>query len=552
MNEMYYQEAMKKCNNCWEIGRALERVEITQNACEAIEQLSSTPKLRIALVASNHSNAYAAIDEIFGAAVSAAIPALDKMESARIHFTYGETENTGETAEEGGIQSAHLTIANKLLEKLNLSVYITRKNFSDFSWKREISSADFVFLTVSAMQLFTQSERSFLQICANKYVGASRFSLILADMDAINSEEAYNDLRSSVIWNLSSQGMNTEYFEIGSGILAGYVVDTLLEDTEKLHRLSAEHVSTLCCEETAAMLEDILKEADADTEELTAALEVLKKRAGDMRGKGSITANLTYGDICGALSFNAAQSIHNFCGQLDEEIVKTLETSEDVSATVELLPDYVENAVKSYSENLEKQLAADSEALIDRTVKRMEEDAGEFLGDTLDKIDFWLPTADINKGYTYPVLTLKEQVDKALTSPENSAKRKADILSKALLIGTIPAYMAGGFLAAGGAFYASRKIKTWMKDRIVLEDKNNMIDAVHGLCSGLEQAMTDAVKKKLTETAENIREKIQDAYNRFVAAIMTSIQDKLAAIEAARAKHDQVEQLLKGLQGLSE
>lgn len=551
MNEMYYQEAMKKCSDCLEIGRSLERVEITQNACEAIEQLSSAPKLRIALVASNHSNAYAAVDEIFGTNVSASIPALDKMESARIHFTYGETENAGVTAEEGGVQSVYLTIANKLLEKLNLSVYITRKNFSDFSWKREISSADFVFLTVSAMQLFTQSERSFLQICTSKYVGAPRLALILADTDVINSEEAYNDLRSSVIWNLSAQGMNTEYFEIGSGVLAGYVVNTLLEDTEKLHRLSAEHISALCCEETAAILKEILKEADADMEALASVLETLKKRAGDMRSKGSVTANLAYGDICGAMTFNATQSIHNFCGQLDEEIAKTLETSEDVSATVELLPDYVENAVKSYSGNLEKQLDADSKTLIDRTVKRMEEDAGEFLGDTLDKIDFWLPTADINKGYTCPAFTM-EQVDKALTSSENSARRKADILSKALLIGTIPAYMAGGFLAAGGVFYASRKIKTWMKDKIILEDKNNMTGAVHGLCSSMEQEMTYNIKKKLTESAENIREKIQDAYNRFVGAIMTSIQDKLSAIEAARAKHDQVEQFLKGLQNLSE
>lgn len=543
MEALYLKKASELCGHCMDIGRTLEQVAIAQNAAEALEQLSVNPRLRIAVVASSHANAHAVIGEILGADAAALIPKLDTTESASIRYSYGEVpEGTVCEAEDDQTPiSVSVLSANPLLEKMELLVYISKKGFTDFNWKKELSAADFVFLAVSATQLFNQSEKSFLQTCVQKYVGAARFGAIMADTEMINSEEAYNDLRGAMSWHLSSQGMCTDYHEIGGESLLTFISENLLGNTEKLHQLATEHISAMCCDETEAMLEDMLKEANSNEEALFAALEDLKNRAGKMRSNGSIAANMAYGDISGTLTYNATQGIHSFFHQLNEEVAQTLEKSEDVPATLELIPDYLRTSLKSYEGNLQKSLQADAEALSERLTQRMNEDADEFLSGSLDVL-----TGSV------PDFTLDNPVTVDFTLPENQTKHKAELISKALLIGSIPVFLVSGFVAAAGTLAASQLVKKMMQEKVVLEDKNNALDAVHLICSNLEQEMAQQTRQSLKQLASETEKKVQDAYAGFVAAIMTLVRDKLAAIEHAKAHRAQVEELLQGLQKIRE
>lgn len=543
MEALYLKKASELCNHCMDIGRTLEQVAITQNAAEALEQLSVNPGLRVAVVASSHANARAVIGEILGADAAALIPKLNTAESASIRYSYGEVpEGTVcEAKDDHTPIRVPVLSANPLLEKMELLVYISRKGFTDFNWKKELSAADFVFLTVSATQLFNQSEKSFLQTCVQKYVGAARFTAIMADTEMINSEEAYNNLQGAMAWHLSSQGMCTDYYEIGGESLLTFISENLLDNTEKLHQIATEHISAMCCDETKVMLEDMLKEADSNEEALFAALEDLKNRARKMRSNGSIAANMAYGDISGTLTYNATQGIHSFFSQLNEEVAQTLEKSEDVPVPLELIPDYLRTSLKSYDENLQKSLQADAEALNERLTQRMTTDAGEFLSGSLDVLTDLVPDFALDNPIT---------VD--FTLPENQTKQKAERISKALLIGSIPMFLLSGFTAAAGTLVASQLVKKMMQEKVMLEDKNNALDAVHSMCSNLEQEMTQQIRQSLKQLACETEKEVQDAYAGFVAAIMTLVQDKLATIEHAKAHRAQVEELLQGLQNIRE
>ena len=536
MEEMYLKKAMERCSYCMDIGRALEQVSITQNAAEAMEQLSIRHGLRIAVITSTLTNARDVVEEILDKDAAALISSMDAEKSDSIQFSYGENaEAAAPENQDESVTTQNTLYAHPLLKDVDLTIYTSRNSFTDFNWKKELSSSDFVFLTVSATQLFNQAEKNFIQTCIRKYVGAARFAMILADTAMINSEEAYNDVRDSVNWHLSSQGMSTDFFELGTNTLPTYISEKLLADAEKLHQVAAEQISAVCCEETKTTLEAMLKEADSDEAALVKALEDLKNRADKMRSNGSIAANMAYGDISGTLTYNATQAIHNFCGQLNDEVSHTLEESEDVSETLELIPDYMRNALQSFEKDLQKSLETDSKALSERLTARMNADAGEFLSGNEDVLTGLLPE------------NLQKEPTIDFVLPENTTKRKTDSISKALLIGSIPVFIFTGFLTAAGTVAASQVLKKTMQKKIALEDKNNALATVHTMCSDLEQEMTVEIRKSLGNVASDTEKKVQNAYAGFVSAIMNLVQEKLAAITDAKAHRSQVEDFMKQL-----
>lgn len=543
MEEMYLKKAMERCSYCMDVGRSLEQVSITQNAAEAMEQLSIRHGLRIAVVTSTLTNAREVVEEILDKDATAAFSKMDTEKSDAVRFSYGE--NTEVVAPENQDERADTTTtlyAHPLLKDIDLTIYISRNSFTDFNWKKELSSADYVFLTVSATQLFNQAEKNFIQTCIRKYVGVARFAMILADTAMINSEEAYNDVRDSVNWHLSSQGMSTDFFELGTNTLPTYISEKLLADVEKLHQVAAEQISAVCCEETKATLEAMLKEADSDEAVLVKTLEDLKNRADKMRSNGNITANMAYGDISGTLTYNATRAIHNFCGQLDDEISHTLEESENVSETLALIPDYGRSALQSFEKDLLKSLEADSKTLTERLTARMNADAGDFLSGNEDILeDIFFSSAGISD-FVHVHL-----IQPSFVLPENETKRKIDTISKALLIGSIPVFIFSGFFTAAGTVAASQVLKKSMQEKIALEDKNNALATVHTMCSDLEHEMTVAIRKSFGDVASDIEKKVQNAYAGFVVAIMNLVQEKLAAIMDAKARRGQVEDFMKQL-----
>lgn len=546
MNSSTPQNAAAICSYCVNIGRTLQNVEITQNALEAVDLLESSPKMRIALVASSYSNAQDAIAEILGQDIVCAIPSIDKMKSSVIHFEYGSSVLTEDVSKEDTVTSVHLSAPADVLEKMEMRVYTSLNGFGDFNWKNEISAVDFVFMTVSASQLFTQSERGFLQNCVKKYIGAPRFALILADTDAIKSDEDYNAIKGAVNWNLSSAGMSQTVYELGAQTLNKFVCDELVQNAVALHQFSVEQIAVVCRDETNAVLQKLLTEADTNIEDLVSALEGLKKRAGDMTVKGDIAGSLAYSDISGGLTLNATQSVHSYFTQLNEEVTKTLEGSNDINATVELLPNYLSSSIESFNQNLQKLLKADAEALADKISERMNDDASEFLGTAADVSAFSAGTL----WNAASSAQIKEQVERDLAAAGNHTEQMVEKLSKALLIGTVPAFLITGFLGAAGTFIVSRKLKDWMKNRIALEDKKNAVEVAHQFIFDIESEMTISVKSGLLDFAAAAEKKVKDAYSNFVAAIMAAVQAKITEIEKAKENRSQTEEMVNILMEL--
>lgn len=541
MENMYNEHAKHLCIQCMNIGRELEQVSITQNAAEALEQISETTNLKAIVIASSHSDARAFIGELLGED-AAWMPKLDAQKSAVIHLTYGEaSQSQMEVDEAQDIVNVDVHYNLPLLEKLDLQIYVSLKSFTEHNWKKVLSAADYVFIIISALRMFNQAEKSFLQTCVKKYVGAARFATVISDLEMVNSKEAYDDLQTTVNWQLSSNGMNPEYYEIGGETLSEYVSGNLLSDIENIHRIAAEHVAQVCLDETEGMLDVLLKEADRDTESLVEALEQLKKRSTWMQEKGSLTANMAYGDISGTLTYNATQSIHQFFGQLEEEVEKTLDNTKDIQSTITLLPEYLQASLSSCKDTLQQSLMADATALGERLSKVMLEDGAEFLGDAaLDNLEL-----DLTEFYN-PEYIVSDQ----LKLSENQTREKAENISKALLIGSIPAYIFTGFGGAAGTLVASRLVKKFMQDKIDMEDRANALIAVHTLLSQMEHDATLEIRESLKKLAGNVEEKVNSAYYAFVSVIMKMVTEKLASIELAKQKRDLVEKQLALLQEL--
>lgn len=541
MENIYIDQAKQLCTQCMSIGRELEQVSITQNAAEALEQISEATNLKVVVVASSHSDARAFIGELLGEDAAAWMPKLDVQKSAVIHLTYGEEpQSQMKTDEVQDIVYLDVRYNLPILEKLDLQIYVSLKSFTEYNWKKALSAADYVFMIISALRMFNQAEKSFLQTCAKKYVGASRFATVISDLEMINSKESYDDLQNTVNWQLSSNGMNPEYYEIGGETLHEFVFSNLLSDIENIHRISAEHVAQVCLDETEDMLDVLLQEAGRDTESLIEALEQLKKRSARMQEKGNLTANMAYGDISGTLTYNATQSIHQFFGQLEEEVEKTLNNTEDIQSTVALLPEYLKVSLGSFEDTLQQSLMTDATALGERLSKIMLEDGVEFLGDaTLEDPEFTLIEV-----YNPKIWSTQ------LKLSENQARAKAENISKALLIGSIPAYLFTGFGGAAGTLVASRLVKKFMQDKIDMEDRANALIAVHTLLSQMEHDATLEMRESLKKLAGNVEEKVKNAYSAFVSVIMKMVTEKLASIEQAKEKRGLVEKQLAMLQEL--
>lgn len=540
MEIMYSEKAKNLCMQCMNIGRELEQVAITQNAAEALEQIAAASNLKVIAVASSHSNAKAVVAEILGAEATELLPKLDVQSSATIRYVYGDASNVQTIADdEQGSVTVEIQLELPILQKLELQVYVSAKSFTEYSWKKILTSGDFVFLVVSALRMFNQAEKNFMQSCVKKYVGSARFAAIIADLDMINSEEDYQDLQVTANWHLSTNGMNTDHFEIGADTLSAFVSEKLLADAEKMHHITAEHIGKMCCEDTKSMLEKLLAEADEDVDALVDALAELKKRSSQMQKKGNITANMAYGDISGTLTYNATQGIHQFFGQLEEQVAKTLEETENIQATLDILPDYLSASLSDYKENLSKALRADANDLAGRLCTAMIEDAGEFLGNTVDVATELTITDYFDTDY-----------QDVFTLPENQTKKKVETISKVLLIGSIPVLLTTGFVAAAGTAVASRMVKKHMQGKIDQEDKNNALEAVHNTLSDLERELTEELRSNLKKLAEDTENKVKNAYSGFVASVMTLVNDKLYAVEQANARRSDIMKMLEQLQEL--
>lgn len=546
MSDKSLEFAEKLCQNCTEIGRTLGQVSITQNAAEALEQLAGVNKLRVVIVSSNRDRAMAAAEEILGTDVSSAVLKCGRQNSACIRFVLGDANNEKKIESESGDEPLRLTCqcSNELLQKMELAVYISSHSFTDFNWKMELTPVDFVFMTFSAIQMLTQSERNFLQSCVKKYVGGPRFAAILADTEAINSEEDYKELGRRLTMYFVSQGMNTEYYELGTNSLCPFVVDQLLDEAETLHRLAAEQVASLCCEETQEKLEGLLNEANGDEATLADALDKLKKRTDQMHRSGRIAANWGYSEVSGVMTYNATQSIHRFLGQLDEEMTQTIEDSNNVQKTLALVPDFVDNALRSYKGNLEKALAADANDLGKRLMERMREDAGEFLGDSIDGLD------EVVAELIGAASPKWQSAESKITLKKNKKKQQVENLSKVLLIGTLPVFILSSFVGVAGMLMASQAVKRFAANEVEAEDKANAIGAIHTLCSNLEQELTIETKNELIQVAAQVQKKVEGSYDGFVAAVTATVEEKMVAIAEAKKQREKIEEMIKKLESV--
>lgn len=539
MENMAIIRAKERCSYCMDIGNALELVAITQNASEANDLIVSTSEMHVAVIGVSSKNICEALQGIAGNDLHIEIPKINQYDSLVMELLHAEMDNvTVLTSEKENIPT-HIRIlsSSPLLENIQFSFYVSGKSFTDFKWKKELLNSDYVFLTISAMQAFTQSEKKFIQTCIKKYVGSTRFATILTDVEYLNSEKAVNDVNETVIWNLTSMEMNSEFYRACDDELHSFVFEHLLANAEDLHQIAVENISINCCEETKILLLKMKQEASEDEKAYTKAYEELKGRADGMRSKGKIVASTAYGDISGALTYNAVQSIHKFFTRLNEEVVSTLETTEDLYKTAELIPDYISTSLDFFKNYLQKLMKNDAESLEERLTQVMTEDANEFLRD-----DFDLFTD------TVPEFAFKKISSIDFNVAENQTRQKVDLISKALLVGSIPVLLVAGFVAAAGTFAASKIVKKAMNDKIILEDKNNAIDAAHTRCSNLEQEMTEEIRQNLKVLAADMEKKVADAYTGFVTAILSLAQEKLTSIELAKSHISQIDEMLQGFE----
>lgn len=532
------------CTACADIGRELGQNRIVELAVHASSCLQHSDKLRIAVISTHLEGAQNAVEEILGLRVFPKdMNAQNIQNSVDILLTQGEANHAkgAETLLEEMETPATLTWQREspLLEKMDVELIISRRDFTEFDWKAKLAECDYVFLVTSATALLPASEREFLEQQIRNYLGAPRFALVMSDGAVINSPEDYDMLVGRVNWCLQSLGKNSRFFELGSEEIRRFVQEELADEREALAELAAIQIARVCFMDTKEAVSELAEQAQVSNDELEALMKVLEKRQSTMVHLGEIAASKAHSEITGNIQYSCNKAIARYTDQLYENITNTIRKVEDIDHAADMLPKYLNSAAEQCMAQMQSSIEIELDNLGTRLKEDMIRDAGEFFSEMPFEIVMSDPAGSpspFGKGVLTNVRLAKDGSD---------TQKKINFYSKALLIGTIPAFVFGFFPVAIGTAIGSQVIKHVSKDKIDSENKEALLQQIHTICQSLRTDLQNAVSAVLAQMGEEAEVKVKAEYTRFVASVINALAEKKEQVVRAKELQETVKKILE-------
>lgn len=532
------------CTACADIGRELGQNGIVELAAHASSCLRHSDKLRIAVISAHLRGAQNAVEEMFDFQVFPKdMDAQDIQNSVDILLLQGKADCAEDAEKLLEEAEAPVTLTwqreSPLLEKIDVELIVSRRDFTEFDWKTKLAELDYVFLVTSAAALLTASEREFLEQQIRDYLGAPRFALAMSDGAIISSPEDYNMLVGRVNWCLQSLGKNSRFFELGSGEIKEFVQEELIGEREALAELAAIQIARVCFMDTREAVRELAEQAQVSSDELEAFIKALEKRQSTMVRLGEIAASKAHSEITGRIQYSCNKAIARYADQLYENITNTISRVEDIDHAADMLPKYLTSAAEQCMTQMKSSIELELNNLGIQLREDMIQDAGEFFSD--------MPLEIVMSDPAYPPSPFGRGVfaDVQLVKDGSDTQKKIRFYSKALLISSIPALALGLFPVAIGTAIGSQIMKHMSKDKIASENREALQQQVRAICQSLRTELQNSLSAALAQVAEEVEDKVKAEYTRFVASVMNALTEKKEQIVRAKELQETVKKILE-------
>lgn len=541
MNMMEKSELVREiCAACGEIGSRLGHNGIIDLAKNAAEHLEHTKKLRIAFIGTQiHSLQTALNDALPSQLLKDPLPQLDQ--SIDLLLSYGEQQLVPEAVEDGAANDSPVIwnwqLKEDILQQMDVEIICDHQDYKDFDWKEKLAQMDYLFFVMDATHLLAAVERDFITGSIQKYFGTSRYAMVVTNTEIINTQEDYDALFARVDWFLQSLDKGGKCFETGMGTLQTFLCDELLSAEQDLRELAVSQTAKVCLIETREKIEELAAGAETDIQKLDDSIVRLEKRQDKMKRMGEAAAAKANSEINGSIQYSCHKSIIQYIDQLEENISRTIQDTEDITHAAEMLPRFLSAAEDNCFNQLRAFVETEMADLNERMQQDMAHDAGEFFegipDDIIAVIDYVQPKQSPSD--------LRFHVDEESSETQKKIKR----YSRAMLIGAVPAALMGFFPLAAGGVIGSQLVKKLSKEKIEKENREALLQQIHILCQTLKSEIQKTLTKVLEDICEKAEQGIKDAYDRFVTLVMAELSAKREQAERAASQRQLIFDILR-------
>lgn len=388
-------------------------------------------------------------------------------------------------------------------------------------WKLAIDEADIICLRTNATMAMTLNEKKWIEEIIAKRFGVNNFGIWVDKINVLNNDDELNGVIESISTVVSKLEISANCFYSIPETL-DYIKSASADKSLASQRIKRiiRNLLNDCNDEICLLLDSKFSDTN-ETEKAISDLESTKKR---MEIAGQIASRTTFSNAMNELCIQVKESARNYNTQICNNILEKINSANDkeLETLVDQIEPYITRVWNYYSTELSNRTKKDIEAIFDRVVVRMEEDAGVLYAllddNTIKIIQDSFDFAD-NDIWALRVITSgNSDIDDA--NPIERLKKR----TRTTMLLSIPLVVVNPYLAvasfAGSGFAGVLGKKNAMK-----EYRSQVISQIDSICSGVLTDILEKIETGFDDAVNQGSDNIMKAYNGIVDILVHQIKE---------------------------
>lgn len=542
-------DAIKLCDNCRSIGQYLSENTIIEGANQSIDKILNSRKPAIGFIGSSMGNLLMLIDEIFHTDLGLDFTEADYLyRSCFIQFEYGEinrlsiiNESNEEEISFHDLFERQKERGNKPIlakcrtphapEAINVNLFFICNGFEDFDWRREFANNDYLFFLLNATMALNSEERKFIETSVKMYFGLQRFAFVVTNLDCIVSSEEHNKLMERINKYAAKIG-DCHVFDDNTNLTHNFIKNELMSNVKELMEASVRQIALICLNETTEYLNELEKNVQVNISEIDSLIMELNFKKERIARMGNIAAGTISSKFNTQLKYNLFEAIQKYNDEICKNIQETLNKSHDLEESKKKIPQYIVFMWNEFEKKQDCHLREEAQKIIDEVYEHMEEDAGKLFSNMHDEKKQLLSS-------TLNSIILKSGIVN-FTIDETEAEQKINKISKALLIGAIPAYMVFGPIISIAIAAGSQVVAKYPFKVINEQTKEAILKETRQACEAITKEIKNSAEVSIENAAIETRKAICSAYDKFINLICTELKTQHEDADKIQEKLDYI------------
>lgn len=449
------------------------------------------------------------------------------MDGTTIGFNALEIIERIKDIEDNTIPQIRICLGTEVLKHQDITILYSYNEFIEYNWKKEFNYCEFAFLITNATAAMNLKERNFIDSCVKRLLGATRFGIVICNLELLNTEADINAVLGGIRSYRTGSNLDCKIFEANADELKEFVCTTMVSNIAELREMAINQSLINCIAEVEETIRTIEENAELDLKEIEELIQEFEKRKNKVETSGKIAASTISGSFSAKIKYELTNDINKYSEDAIKNILKAVETSTDIEATKRKIPKYLEDIWTNFELEQGKKLKTDTQALIDKIYCKMEQDVGDFLTDFSESkrkvLEYAMTNISIDGGI----------ID--YDAKESSTEKKINKISKIMLWSAIPVALLTNLPLGIATAVGSKVIKKFTQKTIDTENKEVIMNEIKLICNTTKNEMLNHANSSINNVVNEVELEIIDSYKNFVETILLELnhmRDK--AVEAEK------------------